>query len=101
MSGGDGVNDLAVSTVVRLRPGVFSEAFYGDWRRAYDEAACAQAGGVSSHVQQVIGAHTVEVTLCSQGARTYHTHLKGDLLVSITAVGDRRFGDLVMAGLRE
>ena len=93
--------DLAVSSVVRLRPGVFSDAFYGDWRRAYDEAACAQAGGVASHVQQVIGPHTVEVTVCAQGARTYHTHLAGDILVSITAVGDRKFGDLVMAGLRE
>lgn len=93
--------DLAISTVVQLRPGVFSDAFYRDWRGAYDEAACAQAGGVASHVQQVIGAHTVEVAACSGGARTYHTHLKGDLLVSITTIGDRRFGDLVMAGLRE
>ena len=94
-------DDLAVSTVIRLRPGVYSDSFYRDWRSAYDKAACEPAGGVSSHVQQLIGPHTVEVTVCGQGARTYHTHLAGDVLVSITAVGDRKFGDLVMAGLRE
>ena len=94
-------DDLAVSSVVQLRPGVFSDAFYGQWRQAYDAAACEPAGGVASHVQQLIGAHTVEVTVCSQGAHMYHTHLAGDMLVSITAVGDRKFGDLVMAGLRQ
>ena len=99
--GGSGGDDLAVSTVIRLRPGVYSDDFFDGWRDAYDEAACAPAGGVSSHVQQVIGAHRVEVTLCRGGARTYHTHLAGDVLVSITAAGDRKFGDLVMAGLRE
>ena len=94
-------DDLAISTVTRLRPGVYSDSFYDQWRTAYDAAACEPAGGVSSHVQRLIGPHTVEVTICAQGARTYHTHLGGDVLVSITAVGDRRFGDLVMAGLRE
>jgi len=94
-------DDLAVSTVIRLRPGVYSDTFYDGWRKAYDAAACDPAGGVASHVQRLIGPHTVEVTVCAQGARTYHTHLAGDVLVSITAVGDRNFGDLVMAGLRE
>ena len=59
------------------------------------------AGGVTGHRQQVIGAHTVEVTLCTGGARTLHVHLAGDILISITTVGDRGFGDLVLAGLRE
>jgi len=93
-------DDLAVATVVKLRPGIYSDGFYDDWRKAYDKAACEPAGGVSSHVQQLIGPHAVEVTVCAQGVRTYHTHLAGDVLVSITAVGDRKFGDLVMAGLR-
>ena len=100
-AGGSRGDDLAVSSVIRLRPGVYSDAFYGQWRQAYDAAACEPAGGVASHVQQLIGSHTVEVTVCSQGARTYQTHLAGDILVSITAVGDRKFGDLVMAGLRQ
>ncbi len=99
--GTSGSDDLATSTVVQLRPGVASDAFYEAWRRDYDEAACAPAGGVASHAQQRIGAHDVEVTVCGGGARLYHTRLPGDRLVSITAVGDRRFGDLVMAGLRE
>ena len=98
--GGSHGDDLAVSTVVRLRPGVFDDAFYAQWRDAYDAAACQPAGGVSSHIQQLIGPHTVDVTVCAQGARTYHTHLAGDVLVSITATGERKFGDLVMAGLR-
>ena len=92
--------DFATATVVQLRPGVYSDAFYGDWRAAYDTAACAPAGGVSSHIQQLVGQHAVEVTVCGAGARTYHAHLGGDILVSITAVGDRRFGGLVMAGSR-
>jgi len=94
-------DDLAVSSVIQLRPGVFTDEFYRGWRDAYDRAACEPAGGVASHVQQLIGPHTVEVTVCGQGARTYHTFLAGDRLVSITAVGDRKFGDLVMAGLRQ
>jgi hypothetical protein len=94
-------DDFAVSTVVQLRPGVFSDPFYQAWRDDYDTAACEPSGGVESHSQRVIGPNTVEVTVCSEGARTYHTHLPGDRLVSITAVGDRNFGDLVMAGLRQ
>lgn len=100
-AGGSRGDDLAVSSVIRLRPGVYTDTFYQHWMEAYDVAACDVAGGIASHVQQLIGSHTVEVTVCSQGARTYHTHLAGDILVSITAVGDRKFGDLVMAGLRQ
>ena len=94
-------DDFAASTVVQLRPGIFDDDFYGRWRDAYDQAACAQAGGVASDSRVPIGPNTVEETLCAGGARTYHTHLAGDILVSITAVGDRGYGNLVMAGLRE
>ena len=45
-------------------PGVYSDDFYARWRRAYDEAACAAAGGVASHDHQIIGRHQVEVTTC-------------------------------------
>ena len=100
-AGSSEADDFAVSTVVQLRPGVFSEGFYRDWRASYDAAACEPAGGVASQLEQQIGTHTVEVTDCAEGARTYHTHLPGDRLVSITAVGERNFGDLVMAGLRQ
>lgn len=95
-----GNEDLAVATVVQLRPGVGTDAFYAQWRADYDAAACAQAGEVASHDQQTIGSHPTEVTTCAGGATTYHTRLPGDLLVSVTAVGDRGFGDLIIAGLR-
>jgi hypothetical protein len=98
--GGSRGDDLAIATVVRLRPGVYSDAFYGRWRADYDAAACQPAGGVSGHRQQSIGQHAVEITDCVQGAKTDHTYLGDDLLVSITTVGARGFGDLVIAGLR-
>ena len=44
--GASGADDLAISAVIRLRPGVYSDDFFARWRRAYDEAACAPAGGV-------------------------------------------------------
>ena len=93
--------DLAIASVIQLRPGVYTATFFEGWRAAYDAAACARAGGVSSHVSQVLGARRVDVAVCTQGARTYHVHLAGDIIVSITAAGDRMFGNLVMAGLRE
>lgn len=98
--GSSGAEDLAVASVIQLRPGIFDDAFFSRWRLDYDEAACAPAGGVASHTQEVLGAHTVEVTVCRQGVRTYHAHLPGDVLVSVTSVGDRRFGQRIMAGLR-
>ncbi len=98
--GQNGGGDFATSTVVQLRPGVYSDGFYADWRTSYDEAACAPAGGVASHLQQQVGQHAIDVTLCGGGARTYHAHLAGDILVSITAVGASEFGALVMAALR-
>ena len=94
-------DDFASVSVVQLRPGIYSPSFFEDWRASYDEAVCARAGGVGRHGQEVIGNHAVETTACTGGARTLHVHLAGDVLVSITAVGDRGFGDLVMAGLRE
>ena len=70
-AGSSGSDDFAVSTVVQLRPGVFTDAFYRDWRAAYDTAACEPSGGVESNSQQTIGSHTVEVTICSEGAGRY------------------------------
>ncbi len=99
--GSSGDEDIAIATVVQLRPGVNGDAFYKDWRADYDKSACESAGGVSKHSQQVIASHTVEVTTCKEGARTLHTRIRGDRLVSITAAGDRKLGELVMAGLRE
>jgi hypothetical protein len=94
-------DDLASGVVARLKPGVFSDAFYRDWRDTYDEGACSQAGGVTGHAQAELGGRTVFITSCAGGLRTYHAHLaERGVVVSLFALGDRRFGEQIMAALR-
>lgn len=97
-SGGD---DLAIVSVIRLRPGVFTDAWYANWRATYDVGACEVAGGVKGIASQVvIGGRTVFVGSCAGDAQTYHVHLADPaLIVSITGAGARQFGRLVVAGL--
>jgi len=98
--GASSTEDLAVASVIRLRPEVFDEAFYQEWRDTYDEAACEVADGVESDDQTEIGGREVYVGTCVGGARTYHTYLADQgFIVSVTATGERRFGELIMAGL--
>jgi hypothetical protein len=100
VSPGGSSDDLAISSVVQLRPGIYTDPFFTDWRSSYDQAACAQAGGaVGTGDQQIAGRH-VFVGSCGSGAFTYHVHLPGDILVSVTSVGPGDLGALVMAGLR-
>ena len=88
--------------VVQLSPGVFNDGFFRNWRDTYDEAACAAAGGVDGHAEAVIGGRETRDRDVRGRRRTYHIHLAArDLLVSITAAGERRFGELVVAGLTE
>jgi hypothetical protein len=97
-----GAADLAIVSVVQLRPGVFDDAFFRAWRDTYDEGACEVAGGVSGHAESEIGGLTTYIGSCAGGAHTYHVHIAGrDVLVSITAAGERRLGELVVAGLTE
>jgi hypothetical protein len=92
--------DLAVANVIRLRPDVFDEAFYQEWRDTYDEAACEVADGLASATQTEIGGRPTYIGTCVGGAMTYHTYLEDQgFLVSITATGERRFGELILAGL--
>lgn len=96
-------DDLAIASVIRLRPGIFSDAWFETWRTTYDASACDVAGGVKgSPSQVVIAGRTVYVGTCAGDAKTYHVHL-GDagLIVSVTAAGAAHFGELVMAGLAE
>jgi hypothetical protein len=94
-------NDLASGVVAHLRAGVFSDAFFRDWRDSYDDGACAQAGGVAAHLETGIAGRTVYVTTCSGGLRTYHAHVpERGVIVSLFSVGERRFGEQLMAGLR-
>jgi hypothetical protein len=93
-------DDLAVASVIRLRPDVFDEAFYQEWRDTYNEAACEVADGIDSETSTEIGGHATYVGICVGGPRTYHTYLEDQgFIVSVTATGERRLGEQILAGL--
>ena len=93
--------DLAVAAVVRPRPGIFSDAYYADWRAAFDGGACSQAGGVASTTETAIGGHDTFSATCSGGLITNHVHLVDrGLIVSISSLGQGQFGRLIVEGLR-
>ena len=96
-------DDLAIVSVIRLRPGVFSDAWFRSWRATYDAGACEVAGGLAGLPSEIeIGGRTVYVGTCAGDAHTYHVHLADPtLIVSVTAAGARSFGELVLAGLAE
>jgi hypothetical protein len=94
-------NDLASAVVARPVPGSFGEAWFRDWRDSYNEGACEQAGGLARNAEAEIGGRTVYIGTCAEGLRTYHAWLEGrGLLVSAFAVGEGRFGERLMEGLR-
>ena len=96
-----GVDDLAIVSVVRLRDPSKDEAWFRDWRDSYDEGACSQADGVAvGHAEAEIGGGTVYIGSCAGGVLTYHTRLEqAGILVSVHALGSRRLGEKVMAGI--
>lgn len=97
-----GSGDYVVATVVRLRDGVFGDAFYRDWRDSFDGGVCAQAGGVEGHAETEIAGHQTYIGTCAGGVHTYHVHLAdGGLLISAQALGERRYGELLIQGLAE
>ena len=98
--GASGGDDLAVANVIRLRPDVFDEAFYQEWRDTYNDAACGVADGVDSETETVIGGRQAFIGTCVGGAQTYHAYLVDQgFIVSVTATGERRLGELIVAGL--
>lgn len=93
-------SDWVVVSVVALRPGAWSDAFFRDWRDTYDAGVCAAAGGVAGDAQATIGGRQVFIGTCGS-LHTYHVFLPDrSVVVSAAAVGERRFGELLMAGLR-
>ena len=102
-SGTSSGDDLAIVSVLRLRPGVFSELWFRVYRDSYDAASCQVAGGVQGQPSEVkIGARTAYVGTCVGDAHTYHVQLADPtLIVSVTSAGPRGFGELVVAGLAE
>ena len=96
-----GNGNLVVAWVVRLRPDTFTDAIYQQWRDSYDEGACADAGGVVGRAEATIDARTVYITSCTSSTRTYHVWLEQPgILISASAVGDGRFGEVLMDNLR-
>jgi len=97
-----GEADYAVVTLTRLRDGVFGEDYFRDWRDSFDQAVCAQSGGVEGHAEATIGGRTSFIGTCAGGVRTYHTRLEGpDRIVSLQALGEGRYGERILAGLTE
>jgi hypothetical protein len=93
--------DLASGIVAKLRPGRYSTTMFRAWRDTYDAGACGQAGGVGGHAQATLGGRTIDITTCNGGLRVYHAWLpERGVIVSLFSLGDRRFGEQVMAGLR-
>ncbi len=94
-------SDLASGVVARLRPGVFSDAFFRDWRDSYNTGACAQAGGVVGNAEAELGGRTVYIASCAGGLLVYHAWLdQSGVLVSMFSLGERRFGEQLMSGLQ-
>lgn len=90
----------AYTAIVDVRPEAQSDAFYRDWQESFDQSACERAGGVTGHTTVVIAGHDVERTACGQGVRTYHVRIAGTgLLVSISSLGEGKFGELEIAAL--
>ena len=98
--GSSSSEDFAVASVIRLRPDVYDEAFYQEWRDTYNEAACEVADGVESDTETKVGDRVVYEARCAGGAQTWHTYLADQgFLVSITGTGERHLGERIMAGL--
>jgi hypothetical protein len=94
-------NDFVIAAAARLRDGVFSDAFYRDWRSTYDRGACAQAGGVAGKAETTIGGRVVHIGTCNGGAHTYHVYLElPRVMISATSVGSKRFGEQLISTLR-
>jgi hypothetical protein len=99
--GASGADDLAIVNVVKLRDPAKDDGWFRDWRETYDKAACAQAGGVVGNAEATLGGGTVYIGSCAGGVLTYHTRLEqAGIVVSVTALGSRRLGEKVMAGIQ-
>jgi hypothetical protein len=98
--GASGADDLAIVSVIKLRDPAKDEAWFRDWRDTYDQGACGPAGGVVGNAEAQLGGGTVFIGSCEGGVHTYHTRIEAaGIVVSITALGDRRLGEKVMESL--
>jgi len=94
--------DYAVATVVRLRPGVFDDAWFRDWRDSFDEGVCGQAGGVSGHAEATMDGRPVFIGTCAGDVHTWHVYLpREDVVVSTQGIGNGRFGERIIDGITQ
>ena len=100
-AGSSGNEDLVIASVVRLRPDVFDETFFRGWRDTYDAAACEPAGGLGGNAEAEIDGRQVFIGSCANGGFTYHLRYGEDVIVSLTSLGERRFGEIVVQNLGE
>jgi hypothetical protein len=92
---------FAYASVIVLKPGVFDDIYFRSWRDSFDEGACSQAGGITGHAEATIDGRTVYIGRCVGGVLTYHVRLDGrDAIVSVSALGESRLGERLVAGLR-
>ena len=95
-----GSTDLAYALVVKLRLGALTDSRFRDWRDSYDEGTCGGASAVVGHAETLIAGRNVFIGTCSGGLRTYHVWIKEkDLLISISSLGPRKLGELLLAEL--
>lgn len=96
-----GNGNLVYALVVQLKPGAFGDEIYRQWRDSYDDGACAGSGGVVGNAEAEIGGRKTYVTSCVQGMHTYHVWLADEnVLISASSIGDGRFGEELLRGLR-
>ena len=100
-AGSSAAEDLVIASVVRLQPDIFDETFFRGWRDTYDGAACEPAGGVRGNAESEIDGRQVFIGSCNSGVLTYHLRYGEDVIVSLTSVGERRFGEQVVQNLGE
>jgi len=93
--------EFVYAVVVRLLPDAMNETVFREWRDSFDEGACSQADGVAVHAETEIGGRTVYIGTCVGDLRTYHVWLEEqEVLVSASAVGERRLGERLVENLR-
>jgi hypothetical protein len=93
--------DFVYAIVIRLLPNTMDAASFADFRATFDEGACSQADGLARSAETGIGGRTVYIGTCAGGLRTYHVWLDDrGVLISASAVGARRLGELLVENLR-
>jgi hypothetical protein len=96
-----GSGDFVYAIVIRFLPDTMDAASFADFRATFDEGACSQADGVARSAETQIGGRTVYIGTCAGGLRTYHVWLEDrGVLISASAVGERRLGELLVRNLR-